>query len=280
MLENDRVDFCAVVPTYNRATYLSRALDSILEQSHPAREIVVVDDGSSDLTASLVRKHYPQVRYHYQRHAGVSAARNAGVSLSTSRWVALLDSDDAWHPDKLREQAQAIDANPGMRLVHTNERWIRNGEPLLQKRHHQKYGGHIFEHCLARCVISPSSAAIHRDVFTTVGWFDESLKACEDYDFWLRYCAREGIVYLDRPLITKFGGHDDQLSRRTLSLDQFRIRALCNLLDSGILSEEQKVLAIATLLEKAQIFANGARKRGHQSDVDKCAVIVRRFARA
>jgi len=273
------VEFSVIIPSYNRARLLARALDSILMQSYPAREIIVIDDGSSDSTARLIRENYPEVRYHYQRHAGVSAARNCGIRLTSSRWIALLDSDDSWTPGKLAAQAKAIRTNPSTRLVHTNEIWIRDGARLPQKRHHRKYGGQIFEHCLATCVISPSAASIRRDVFDDVGLFDESLKACEDYDLWLRICAREPVSLVDEALVVKFGGHPDQLSRRTPALDHYRITALRKLIASRALTDTYRMMALATLREKIQIYIIGAKKRRRHCDVVKYERMAAEFSR-
>ena len=274
------IDFSVIIPSYNRANLLRRALDSILVQSYPPREIIVVDDGSSDGTAGLLRKHYPEVHYCYQRHAGVSAARNRGIERASSRWIALLDSDDAWLPAKLSEQARAIQANPEARLVHTNEIWYRNAELLTQKKRHQKYGGSIFARCLPLCVISPSSAVIRRDVFDDIGLFDESLKACEDYDFWLRYCAREPVMFLDQPLVNKFGGHADQLSRRTSSLDRYRIKSLRSLLASRVLTNQQRRLTHATLCEKIRIYIAGAKKRDRHAEVAEYELLAAKLTEA
>ncbi len=274
MTQQIRIEFSVVIPSYNRAHLISRALNSILMQSCAAREIIVVDDGSSDGTARLLHENFPDVRYCYQRHAGVSAARNHGIRKAQSQWVALLDSDDAWLPAKLSAQATAIRDNPTVRLIHTNETWLRNGVQIQQKKHHQKFGGMIFERCLPLCVISPSSAVIRRDVFTDIGLFNESLKACEDYDFWLRYCAREPVVFIDRPLVQKFGGHDDQLSRRTHALDRYRIRSLTLLLDSGVLDARQRRQASATLLDKTRIYKAGALKRGRYREAAQYASLA------
>jgi glycosyltransferase involved in cell wall biosynthesis len=273
------VEFSVIIPSYNRAKLLARALDSILMQSYPAREIIVIDDGSSDATARLIRENYPEVDYRYQRHAGVSAARNRGISLASSRWIALLDSDDSWAPGKLEAQAAAIARNPATRLVHTNEIWIRNGARLPQKRRHRKYGGDIFERCLPLCVISPSAASIRRDVFDDVGLFDESLKACEDYDLWLRICAREPVSLVDEPLVIKFGGHADQLSRRIPGLDRYRIAALRKLIASQVLTDAQRMMALAALREKIRIYHAGAKKRRHHGDVVKYERMAAELAR-
>ena len=277
----NRIDFSVIIPSYNRANLISRALDSILMQSYPACEIIVVDDGSSDGTARLLYENFPEVRHVYQRHAGVSAARNHGIRTAKSQWIALLDSDDAWLPEKLSLQATAICDNPMVRLIHTNESWFRNGKQIQQKKHHQKFGGMIFERCLPLCVISPSSAVIRRDVFADIGQFNESLKACEDYDFWLRYCAREPVVFLDRPLVQKFGGHADQLSRRIHALDRYRIRSLQMLLESGVLDAHQQLQASATLLNKLRIYNTGAVKRGRLQEAAayaSLAATLRRIA--
>jgi len=257
-----RVDFSVVIPTYNRGNLISRALNSVQKQTYQAREIIVVDDGSSDGTARILKQLFPEVRYYYQRHSGVSAARNYGIQKSKSQWIALLDSDDAWHPEKLQSQAIAISDNPKVKLIHTNEHWFRNGKRIQQKKHHQKFGGMIFEKCLPLCIISPSSAVIRRDVFDNIGLFDESLKACEDYEFWLRFCVREPVVFVDQPLVQKYGGHDDQLSRRTTGLDRYRIKSLQTLLESGVLDHQQRSQTTAMLLNKLGIYISGVMKRG------------------
>jgi len=267
MKATSQIDFSVIVATYNRAAMLPRALDSILEQSFAAREIIVVDDGSSDGTASLMRYCYPQVRYRYIRHSGVSAARNCGIAAAKSSWLAFLDSDDSWQSDKLARQAALITETPGLRWLHTNETWIRDGRVLGQKPRHRKTGGNIFDRALQLCCVSPSAVAIEREVFSEFGMFDESLKACEDYDLWLRIAAKLPIGFVDAPLVVKYGGHDDQLSRRTPTLDYYRIAALGNLIASGRLGRPQADAAMQMLRQKVRIFVTGARKRGRDGAV-------------
>jgi len=256
------VNISVVIPVHDRARLLPRALDSVLAQRRPADEVIVVDDGSTDATAELLQSRYPELRCLRQPNRGVSSARNLGIRASRGEWIALLDSDDAWHPDKLAEQVRALQAAPQHRLCHTDEIWIRHGVRVNPMKKHAKSGGHIFRRCLPRCVISPSSVLIHRSLFEEVGLFDETLPACEDYDLWLRICAREPVLFVDRPLITKYGGHDDQLSRRYPAMDRFRVRALEKLLREAPLTDEDRTAAIEMLVDKLAILRQGAARRG------------------
>jgi hypothetical protein len=108
---------------------------------------------------------------------------------------------------------------------------------------------------------------IHRELFNEVGLFDTTLPACEDYDLWLRICAQEAVLYIDKPLITKYGGHDDQLSRKYWGMDRFRIQALEKMLANDSLSDENRLLTLEMLTEKLSIYIQGASKRGKQQEV-------------
>jgi len=252
-----------VIPTYNRAHTLRRALDSVLGQRLPALEIIIVDDGSQDGTAELMRQRYPRVRYLHQSNGGVSGARNRGIAAAKGDWIALLDSDDAWLPTKLAAQYAVLREHPNARLCHTAEIWIRRGRRVNQMDKHAKSGGYIFRACLPRCVISPSASILHRSLIEEVGNFDESMPACEDYDLWLRICATEPVAFVATPQIEKYGGHEDQLSRHNWGMDRFRIQALEKIIDAGRLDAGDQAAACETLVRKAQILSAGARKRGN-----------------
>lgn len=252
-----------IIPTYNRVHTLPRALDSVLEQSLTPLEIILVDDGSRDHTQALVADRYPSVRYLHQKNKGVSAARNTGIAAAKGEWIALLDSDDAWLPGKLSAQKARLETQPGHRLIHTEEIWVRNGKRVNAMKKHAKTGGRIFRQCLPLCVISPSSALIHRELLAEAGGFDETLPACEDYDLWLKICARESVLFVEEPQIVKYGGHEDQLSRQHWGMDRFRIQALKNIVESGTLADEDCHAAIDMLRKKAEILAKGAEKRGN-----------------
>ena len=250
-----------IIPTYNRKHTLQRAIDSVLSQTFKPYEIIIVDDGSKDGTKEWLLQNYPSVQYIHQPNNGVSSARNKGIQISQGSWIALLDSDDEWMPEKLEYQSRFLEVNRDSSFCHTNEIWIRNGVRVNQMKKHKKYGGDIFKHCLDICRISPSSSIIKKDVFEEVGAFDESLTVCEDYDLWLRVTAKFNILFLDEPLIKKYGGHLDQLSRVPEGIEQYRIRSLEKILSMGSLTETQFRSAKDMLIHKLNIYAKGLKKR-------------------
>ncbi len=261
------MDISVIIPTYNRRNTLSRAVESVLNQIYKPIEIIVVDDGSTDGTKEMFSEMYPLVRYIYQANSGVSSARNTGINSASGDWIALLDSDDEWLPDKLDRQVKLLQDNAEIRFCHTNEIWIRNNVRINQKKKHQKYGGNIFNKCLDICRISPSSSLFHTSVIKDVGLFDESLDVCEDYDLWLRITAKYPILFLDQPLIKKFGGHSDQLSRVFGGIEQYRIRSLEKILTSKSLSGSQFEAAKDMLIHKLQIYAKGLKKRDKNTEL-------------
>ncbi|MEE9321250.1 MAG: glycosyltransferase [Granulosicoccus sp.] len=256
-----------IIPTFNRRDHLVAAIDSVLNQTSPAHEIIVVDDGSTDGTADWLTANHPSILLLQQSNHGVSHARNKGIESASGDWVALLDSDDQWQPCKLERQLEALAAMPKAILCHTNEHWIRNGVKVNQKQRHQKHGGWIFEHCLPLCAISPSAAVIKRSLLLELGGFDESLPACEDYDLWLRITVRDPVLFIDQPLVIKHGGHDDQLSRQYWGMDRFRLRALAKLLRSDTASPLQHKQALSVFAEKYKVLQTGALKRNRYEHV-------------
>ena len=267
-----------IIPTFNRVETLARALASIEAQTVPVTEVIVVDDGSSDNTRQMVERSFPKVRYYYQANQGVSAARNLGIARSDSQWVAFLDSDDRWLPEKLQLQLAQLRLNPSIKICHSDEIWIRHGSRVNPMNKHQKRGGSIFQHCLPLCAISPSSVILHRSLFDAVGTFDETLPVCEDYDLWLRITAHYPVLFTEQPLIVKYGGHPDQLSRRFWGMDRFRIQALEKIIDSGQLNPDDERAARAMLVKKATIYLKGARKRDKATEVAHYEALRRRYS--
>ena len=258
-----------VIPTYNRIALVERAIDSVLMQSIKPFDIIVVDDGSDDGTSEMIQKKYRSINLVQQQNSGVSAARNNGIKHAKGDWISLLDSDDEWTEKKLENQVNRLIKNPDYHFCHTNEIWIRNGVHVNQKKRHQKYGGYIFDKCLDICRISPSSTLFKKNILEHVGWFDTQLPVCEDYDLWLRITADYKILFVDEPLIIKYGGHTDQLSQSVEGIELFRIKSLENLLANTELSPQKKNLAITMIIKKLNIYLNGLIKRKKQTETEQ-----------
>jgi glycosyltransferase involved in cell wall biosynthesis len=258
----DLINTSVIIPTFNRKELVKRAIQSVLNQTLQPQEIIVIDDGSNDGTQSIVKNKYPQIKYFWQVNSGISSARNLGIRTSTGNWIAFLDSDDEWLPNKLEYQYTALSKYPEYKICHTNEIWIRKDKRVNPMDKHQKFGGYIFQKCLPLCVISPSSALINKQVFEQFGLFDTALPACEDYDMWLRVCAFLPVLYLEKPLLKKYGGHSDQLSQKYWGMDRFRIIALEKVVNNDFINQNDKKAALEMLLNKLNIFINGAINRG------------------
>ena len=270
LVVTDDFKISIIIPTLNRIKYLPRALDSALNQTYKASEIIVVDNGSSDGTLEILKEKYPLIRLLEEKKVGVSAARNKGIISSNFDWVALLDSDDAWDIRKLEIQKNALQSSSkNYKLVHTEEIWMKNNIKINQMKKHQKFGGYIFEKCLPLCCISPSSVLMQKSIFNQVGYFDENLPVCEDYDLWLKICSNERVLFIDQTLTLKYGGHKDQLSKSYWGMDRFRIKSIENLVLNYDLKSYQKHMAIFTLIKKIKIIINGAYKRKNYSIINE-----------
>lgn len=273
-----------IIPTYNRASYLKEAIDSVLGQdyfsnSHQSKsfELIVVDDGSTDDTKKVVESYSQKIRYKFQEHTGVSSTRNLGLKLSQGDFIAFLDSDDLWKKEKIRLQMKFMEAHPEAVVCCTQEIWIRNGVFVNPKKKHRKYSGWIFEKVLPLCLLSLSSALFRRRLFDEIGGFDSSLPACEDYDLGIRLAHRYPLYFLDEPLIIKRGGHEDQLSKKYWGMDRFRVKALEKALEWD-LSEKERKLVKKQMLKKCRILISGFEKRGKNSEALKYRRIMDKYS--
>ena len=266
-----------VIPTHNRAATIERAVESVLAQTYKNIELIVVDDAGQDETLSLLKKYSSVKTIVLNAPAGVSAARNRGVRASRGEWVAFLDSDDEWLPDKLEKQRKLLrrEETP---LVHSEEIWIRNGRRVNSKKKHRKSGGDIFERCLKLCLISPSAVVMKRTLFDEMGGFDENFPVCEDYDLWLKITSLHPVAFVPEPLIVKYGGHPDQLSRRYKCMDLWRVRALERILSLRTLGGERRQRVVEEMLYKARILAQGMEKHENREHLPYVRSVLERYA--
>jgi glycosyltransferase involved in cell wall biosynthesis len=265
-MDNVNLQISVVIPTFNREKTIRRAIDSVLNQDLLPCEIIVVDDGSTDKTYNILKSYNTQIKAITQIHSGVSSARNRGIKEAKGLWIAFLDSDDEWLPNKLSEQFAYLQKHPKTRILQSDEQWIRNKKKVNTNKKYLKKSGNIFKDCLKTCIVSPSTVICERFLLLEIGGFDEDLPVCEDYDLWIRIAARYPIPLLDKVLINKYGGHADQLSLTTPAMDKFRVQSLEKIVRDPSLSSSQRKDVLNELILKLGYLYEGAIRR--QKDVE------------
>lgn len=206
-----------IIPTHNCGTYLADAIESVLAQSFTSYDIIVVDDGSTDGTRSLLAPYAGIVGYLYQEHRGAAAARNAGIAQSCGKYVAFLDADDVWLPMKLELQVQALEAHPEAGLAFTDflnfdASGVTTRSRLgIQSRAKAWFEGHrvadtaiacgtMYQDLLPANWIHTSSVVVRRDVLQVAGPFDTTFTIGEDYDLWLRIARHYPLLCVNSVL--------------------------------------------------------------------------------
>jgi glycosyltransferase involved in cell wall biosynthesis len=201
-----------VIPTFNYANFVVEAVESALQQTYQSLEIIVVDDGSTDDTRQRLKPFVHRIHYVYQNNRGLSAARNTGIRLANGEWIALLDSDDLWHPEKTEVQLLAA--------RHVSEVGIIGSLParsLSQLREKLPADPEVSSLSVRDFMLSSrtgtTGALIRRQCFDVVGLFDEELRSIEDRDMWLRIAARFPVIQVSTPCWW-YRPHAGQMSRR------------------------------------------------------------------
>ncbi|EMI61005.1 glycosyltransferase [Leptospira noguchii] len=260
----NNVPISVVIPTYNRENKILNSISSVLKQTLPPKEIIVVDDGSTDATVSKIQETFSdKVQILLLEHKGVSHARNRGVENASGDWIAFLDSDDEWLSEKLEKQWKHIEEHPKTEILQSQEIWIRNGRKVNPPTRLSKKDGDIFEQSLEFCSVTPSSVLLKKELYQNQGGMDEKLLACEDYDLWLRITSQTTVVLLDEFLLVRYGGHKDQLSFQYPAMDRFRIYSILKLLSSHLLNQTQRQLAEQNLFIKWEVLRQGRIKRNN-----------------
>jgi glycosyltransferase involved in cell wall biosynthesis len=199
-------DVSVIIPAYNTSRYIAATVQSVLAQTYTSCEVIVVNDGSPD-TPAMERALAPfrdRIVYLVQENRGISVARNAALSVARGRYIALLDSDDAWEPNYLAVQVAALEADPGLAVVYSNAFFVGD-HPHAGRTYMDvcpSSGPVTFQAVLTqRCQVF-ISALIRRTALDRVGGFDPELRSVEDFDLWLRLLAAgERIGYHDRVLV-------------------------------------------------------------------------------
>lgn len=229
-----------VIPTFNYGHLVCDAVDSVLAQAYRNIEVIVVDDGSTDDTRERLAKYGERIRYHYQPNAGLSAARNTGISLAKGDLIALLDSDDAFHPKKLLCQVEYLKARPEIGLVATNS---FSDEPCVWHDHASAdISVHTstleLEDVVVKSRFVPSSVLIRRECFEKAGLFEAELRSVEDRDMWIRIAAQFRITLITLPL-TWYRQTPGSMSRNASRMEQCEREVLEKAFRSPALSQRR-----------------------------------------
>lgn len=198
-----------IIPAYNAADYIREAVDSALAQTYPDVEVVVVDDGSTDNTKHVLEPYISarKIKYVYEANKGLAGARDTGVKSAQGAYIAFLDADDLFLPEKVAEQVKVLEAHPDFGVCYSDLLHFTDspsGVPEERKFYHHRYkypSGDVFGSLLRRQFINPLAVMARSEVFEKYGYFDENLRRSEDWDLWLRW-SRAGVkfYYLDKPL--------------------------------------------------------------------------------
>jgi glycosyltransferase involved in cell wall biosynthesis len=237
-----------VIATYNYGRYLAGALRSVLAQTFTDYEILVIDDGSTDDTPHVVKPFLgdPRVSYRRTDHVGQPGAKNAGIRAAQGRFIAFLDADDLWLPNKLARQVELLQRDSALGVVHARRRLIDADSWELEYTQPALPRGNVLEAVYLNNFVCFSSVVVRREVFERVGLFDERLPVAIDYDLWLRVAPLFRFDHTDEPLVMYRTGHANLSSRAAERLDvvlrimrRFRDEGAGGLIDGRVLRRAQ-----------------------------------------
>jgi glycosyltransferase involved in cell wall biosynthesis len=264
-----------VIPSYNSAGYIVAAVESARAQTFTDIEILVVDDGSTDDTRAVVAPYETvsgtPVRYIHQANAGVSAARNKGIAQSRGRYVAFLDADDLWLPQKLERQMAALAANPAAGACHTANFLVDdNLNPLGE--HHCPRVGAVLEDLLFRgnAVGTPSSVVVEKRWLEKTGGFNDAFSHSADWDMWIRLAQHTEFVYVDEPLL-KYRWHANNMSRNVPLIESDTLAALRAAFDDPALPVSLRKRRAEAIGRQWMVVAGCYFQAGRRGDFLRCA---------
>ena len=206
-----------IIHTYNNEKFIAETVASVLNQTYKDYEIIVVDDGSVDGTRDVLMPYMQKIRYHYKENGGIASAKNAGIGLSQAEFVAFLDHDDLWVPDKLQLQMEHFNENPQIGLVYAKYTSFRDGKELRTKPE-KGYSGWIFKELLSKSFIQTSTVVVKRECLDAVGPYDESFSLGDEYDMFLRIARKFQCSFIDKSL-TRYRVHDTNASNNDFLFD-------------------------------------------------------------
>jgi glycosyltransferase involved in cell wall biosynthesis len=256
-----------IIPTYNRANLVGAAVESVLGQTFPDFELIVVDDGSTDTTRQLLEPYHDRINYIYQENQKYSSARNRGIRAATGKYVAFLDDDDLWQPEKLAEQISVMEQNPGATLCYCKAVYIDPaGKPIqFQGRSYREPDepttviADRYKELFLGALLTTSSVMVRHDILNQVGLFEGTHIHGEDWELWVRLASKGPFAYVPKPLVLyRFYGWQKILKVETMEawlLDQFKTIDTATRLWEGDPAEGEKLRAqgIATIYLRAAL---------------------------
>ena len=210
-----------IITTYNRAHLVTKSIESVLSQTFKEYEIIVVDDGSTDGTKGLLEERYAGkiIYIGKKKNEGLSAARNTGIEASKGKYIAFLDDDDLWLPEKLELQVNLMQKKPFLGLVYCGYYGVNKTGGVLREVKPTKRGKIFDDILLSNCLGPPSASLVKKEVFAKAGYFDENLSSSEDWDMWLRVSKLYEIDFVNRPLV-KYRIHGYSMSKNMLTMEK------------------------------------------------------------
>ena len=187
-----------ITPTFNRELTITQAVESVLAQSYPHWELIIIDDGSRDSTREKLVSYLDdrRIQYHFQENQGQSLARNLALQYAQGELICFLDSDDLWVPDKLERQVALMEAHPEVDVLHSDEIMIDEQGRELSRKNMRRYSGRIARQMLVDNSVSINTVMARRECFDTMGGFSGRYGVADDYDIWLRFSARFTFLYV------------------------------------------------------------------------------------
>lgn len=222
-----------IIPSYNSARFVTEAVESALSQTYRPIEVIVVDDGSTDETPAIVAPFENRIRYIRQENRGLAGARNRGIQEARGEFIAFLDADDRWMPEKLGQQWKCFSDDPTVALVHTDALYWNEdaGEIMPQQGGRADYVGDCSTRLFVANRILASSVVVRRDCLERVGLFCENAPGVEDLDLWLRIVRFYPFGYVDQPLVL-YRKHNWNMSKNDLQMRKGELTAIENALSA------------------------------------------------
>lgn len=282
----NKLDVSVIIPTYNRVQFLAKTINSILHQTIPAKEVILVDDGSNDNTADLAREYGKDVIYVYQKNQGVSAARNLGISLATSKYITFLDSDDYWDPKKLEKQVTAMEEHPDAVAHICNISWYKGKDIRPQsfwvnsnaQRAENEEGAlnNPLAWVIKDSVAVVPSIMVRSDVLKIAGGFNTALSLWEDTDFAARVALCGPWVFSTDPFvfIRELSDEEDRLSR-VRSVDNCYSQYIkCDILSAllsnpNLIQESHRKMVVSEIAKSTYGLAGAKARTGAIAEAGK-----------